>query len=71
MACLVPKAVDWAELIGRVASTRTPFSTVEDFAQSLTRPTKLADLCVTWPVRIVVSFRCWRLRHHDNAHVSQ
>ena len=68
MACLVPKAVDWAELIGRVASTRTPFSTVEDFAQSLTRPTKLADLCSR---ARQFSFRCWRLRHHDNAHVSQ
>jgi maleylacetate reductase len=44
VACLVPKAVDSAELIGRFASTRTPFSTAEDFAQSLGLPTRLAHL---------------------------
>ncbi|MGY4646637.1 iron-containing alcohol dehydrogenase [Mycobacterium sp. URHB0021] len=55
MACLVPKAVDSAELIGRFVSTRTPFSTVEDFAQSLTLPVKLADLCPPLDPRALVS----------------
>ena len=45
MACLVPKAIDWEGLIGRFPSMCTPLSTIEDFAQSLNLPTKLADLC--------------------------
>ena len=49
MACLVPKAVAWTDLDGRFPSMCTPFSTIEDFAQSLTLPTRLADLCAACP----------------------